>query len=138
MFFLIFLNSCIFRNDTDEECYNLKIRNLSGELLEVTAYNSLNTSENVETIQSMQSGLSCNYCSPGFSGYVAGGCEIDSIKIIFPNGKGFLCGSANNSAYLFEGNQTPIGNSEKYENVGSNSFEFIITEEDYINAHVLP
>ena len=64
---------------------------------------------------------------------------IDGIEIIFGNGTGYLCYMTNMSdnSLCFSGSKNPF-NNDSYITVGNNQYEFIITEEDFNNAHELP
>ncbi len=131
---IFMLFSCI-DPDQSMSC-KYSIRNNSNYTINFIVYYQNEIVENID-LTSQTSGLNCNYSTEGCTGYSVL-CNIDSLKITFPNGNGHLCGLANNTPYLFSNNQTPFQPSEKFVLNSNGVNEFIITEEDYINAHDLP
>lgn len=131
----LLIYSCI-GPDRSSDC-RFSIKNNTDYQINIISYNSGVVVNNIN-INSQNSGLECNYSVEDCYGYSVYRCNIDSLKITFPNGKGYLCSQFNNSEYWFDNNQTPFQPSEKFIISSQGVYEFTITEEDYQNAHILP
>lgn len=125
-------NSCT----TDEEqLFNFKaiIKNESNEDITIEAY-SLDNLVFENELDQNQTSDSCEYISSSFFGYI---CPLDSMVFRFNNQKGYISlvpiPPSNVSPYEFP-NKSPFGVTGGYTNKGNNTYEFIITEEDYNNA----
>jgi hypothetical protein len=142
-FIKILLLSILLTNCTSEEeefNYTASITNMSNTALNIKGYNSaLNQLEYDFDLDSMISGGEVNYSSPSFGGYVSG---ADSLVFTFPNNKGYLCvvrtaENSNTANQFCFSNKSPF-DSTSFEDLGNNSFEFIITQDDFDNANDLP
>ena len=74
-------------------------------------------------------------CEGNYSSFLGLGlCVIDSISVIFPNEKGYECtlGNPPPNDHCFEGRNPIFG--EGFEHLGSNRYQFTITQEDFLNA----
>ena len=124
-----------------EFLYEVIISNASGEVFTVSLYNNNDIID--EGIVEQNDAFSCTYKAEFFR--ALRGCSnsvtnsLDSILVVFSNGKGYSC-----NALIPEAEQTlcfgvlknPF--SEGFNDLGNNRYEFVITEEDFINAHDLP
>ena len=138
IFILLALVNCT--SEEKETLYNALIRNASDNTIKIKGYNSkLNQLKYEINIESMRSGGEVDYFSPSFGGYVSG---ADSMVFSFNNGKGYICvvrtaesvGDVNQLCFQ---DKSPF-DIEGFKNLGNNTFEFEITQEDYDNAYDLP
>lgn len=127
----MFYNGCI----SDEEQYfnyRVIINNESSHSLNIEAYFSDNLSFENSLVQN-QNSAPCEYSDVSFLGY---SCMIDSMVFKFDNGKGYIStlpfppSSANEYDFPDKSPFTSAG----YINTEGNTYEFIITKEDYNNA----
>ena len=131
---MFFILSC-----TDEPTlnnYNVAIKNSSLQTINILAYSSDNLISNI-TLNDNETGLNCSYTDEGFKGYKLIECEIDSIVFRFDNGKGYISDINTPSSFDFLNNNNLFGNSIKFIET-NNTYEFLITQEDYENAYDLP
>ena len=134
---LILMNmSCTDTNEPVRHEINVKIRNLSSSdlLMECYTNNNLVIVENVVSENSTES--VCFYRDIDFAGLVC----FDSIVLKFTNNKGYVNVKSYYSDGLnFSNNRYLFGTLESgYTNLGNHTYQFTITEEDYLNAHDLP
>ena len=131
---MFFILSC-----TDEPTlnnYNVAIKNSSLQTINILAYSSDNLISNI-ILNDNETGLNCSYTDESFKGYKLIECEIDSIVFRFDNGKGYISDINNPSPFDFLNNNNLFGNSIKFIET-NNTYEFLITQEDYENAYDLP
>lgn len=133
--FTSLLLSCT--SEPKEHLFKTNIKNLSSVAVTITGYDSNNSLMINETINPNETKLNCEGLSEFFQGYLCGG---DSLVFRFPNGKGYICSYriTNNQPELCFPNKTPFGNDPSFVNLGSRNYQFLITEDDYINAFDLP
>lgn len=133
--FILFA-SCTDRSERDEVNFNVKINNTSSEYLIIEGYAPNNDLViNNVVISSNSIGAECNYRAEIFSGYI---CGADSIVFKFPNGKGYICDLRQSGNIFCFPNKTPFGNEASFVNLDNRNYQFLITEDDYINAYDLP
>lgn len=128
------LLSCTGEPDTFE--YTVSLKNSTSVDLSIHAYfnsnlvfkNQLSTGQNSQT---------CNYVGEHFWGFFSSECGVDSLVLTFDNGYGYICNERNDGAFNFSNARNPLLPNGGFENEGTN-YEFIITQEDYENAHKLP
>jgi len=129
----------LFFSCSQEDKYNdyrLFIRNNTNQVLQIETFKD-NISINMATLQSNGAGLECNLFDVRLISYDL--CDnIDSIKFVFPNGKGYLCSIGDDESLCFGNEITPWSLNEKFINTSSNIYEFTINQEDYENANDLP
>ena len=133
--FLQFILSC-----TEEgkfETYHFYIKNNTNQVINIITYNNNVEIDNIN-INSNQRGLNCSYEESFFSGYNPNFCDFDSIKIVFPNDKGYMCNISGSNNLCFENGATLFSINEKFIFNQENTYEFTITQEDYENANDLP
>lgn len=142
-FIKILLISILITNCTaeeDETNYVASINNSSNVTLNIKGYNNaLNQLEYNFDLGSMNNGGEVNYSSSSFAGYVSG---ADSLVFTFPNNKGYICvvrtaENANTANQLCFSNKSPF-DSTSFQDLGNNTFEFVITQDDFDNANDLP
>ncbi len=139
----ILLVSILLTNCTSEEeefNYTVLISNMSNVVLNIKGYNSaLDQLKYDFDLASMTSGGNVNYSSPSFGGYVS---VADSLVFIFPNSKGYICVVRNaensNTANQFCFSDKSPFDPGNFQDLGNNTFEFIITQDDFDNANDLP
>jgi hypothetical protein len=128
------LISCVDPSRTST--YSCSLKNNTNQSITITVYFSGAIIDN-SIIEPSMSGLDCSYSEDSFTGYTYN-CNFDMLKITFPNGKGYLCSQFDNPEYWFADQKTPFLPSEKFILNNNGVYEFNISEEDYINAHILP
>lgn len=119
------------------ENYKLYVRNNTSQEINIITFKNNNETNNI-TISTNERGLACFYEENVFSGYNYSICNIDSLKIVFPNNKGYLCDASITNSFCFGNDITPWSYNEKFINTTGDTYEFTITEEDFENALDLP
>ena len=125
--YLTSLVSCTIEEKTKR--FTVITKNESGHPLNIQAFSKDELIEESDLLDG-ESGLECNYYSYSFLGYE---CEFDSIIYKFPNGHGYIEFSGD---YTFDEKRSPT-NQGIFNHV-NDQYEFVITSEDYENAHELP
>ena len=128
---------------TDEENlidFKSSYKNVSGYPLLISGYGSGNRLLYSYALENNDSSPNCTVSSPSFLG---ASCGADSIVVRFDSGRGFICASRfnNSSNQCFLSDKSPIGGTgqeEFYREIFPNTFEFLITKEDFENAFELP
>ena len=138
-FLILFMLLYNCTSEPDEFKFTAILTNESGTEATVSFYY---TEELVKTIVLNDSeATSCNYLSEFFDNFnkCDGKIKINSITVIFPNGKGYTCNSFESSSEQIlcfgESRNLLLGG---FNDLGNRQYEFIITEEDFDNAHDLP
>ena len=116
--------------------YNVSIRNISNKSLIIKGFNEKKLILN-KTLSNEEKIESCKYSAEAFSGYNLTYCGIDSITFQFDNDKGYISTHNRSGNYNVPSNRNPLWNTNGYQTNG-NDYEFIITQEDFENAHNLP
>ncbi len=121
--------------EPEEFTYSANIKNNSNNSFEIFGYSNSNVLV-VNEIIPPDSKNTCEYSSPDFFGYT---CYLDSLVLQFNNGKGYindLRATATDQYGFTDGRNilTYVG----YQLISDYEYEFIITDEDYENAHDLP
>lgn len=132
---LILFFSCT--TEPTESEYSVKIKNTSEQIIVVKSFFNGNLLNETNLI-SGEKGLSCIYSSEFFLGYKLSSCKIDSLVFKFSNNKGYISSINYISEHDFPNNYRPFLSNPKFIEVNNNTFEFIINQEDYENAHELP
>ena len=131
---LLFIVGCT--SEPDEFNFRTFLKNESSNKFTVNTYFNSEEITSIELNNSESIDI-CNYISEVFGGF--SGCTIDSISIVFESGKGYSCdilpGTDDNLCFQ---DKNPFLGSENFRNIGNNDYEFVITEEDFNNAHDLP
>ena len=138
--YFIWIISLLYACNNDEEKtfeYKVSIRNTSTHLLTIDAYREGIIRQHLE-INTSENGLSCNYYNDFFIGYQLAGCLIDSVKFTFDNGKGYLTSINYPTEYELSNHDGIFGSGPGFEKIEGYTYEFIITQEDFNNAHDLP
>jgi hypothetical protein len=135
---LVFCLSCTDRGERDDFKFDVSINNTSSESLTLLGYAPNNDLVINNVILNPNSiGAECSYNAEMFSGYI---CGVDSLIFKFSNGKGYICSYriTNNQPELCFPNKTPFGSDPSFLKINKNTFQFLITEEDFVNAYDLP
>ena len=132
---LFFITSCTDTEERDEINFVVNINNNTNQQLSVRGYNSQNVLEFDYTISSMSNGAEINYSAETFGGYINGS---DSIIFSYPNSKGYICDLRQNGNNLCFQNKNIFGDQSDFNNITNNTFEFVITQDDFDNAYDLP
>lgn len=133
--FSIILTGWSCTDEPDLLNYTTTIRNSSGENFTVRGFNVPNeliVNANIDDGQSLEA---CTASSEVFLGL---GCGIDSLIIEFENGKGYICANRPNANAFCFGKSPLIGIESNFNQIDDNSFEFMITQQDFENAFELP
>ncbi|WP_395043535.1 hypothetical protein [Flavobacterium sp.] len=131
---IFFFISCTDRNEKEYRNYSVEINNSTSVGLTIEGYNSENNLIINNSIESNSIGAECNYQAEIFSGYI---CGADSIVIKFSNGKGYICDLRESGNILCLPSKF-IFSEQGFINLNNNNYQFVITEDDYNNAYVLP
>jgi hypothetical protein len=134
LLFSLFLFFSCSQEDKFEN-YKLFIRNNTNQVIELVTFENGTEIDSV-LIEIGERGLECSFEEISFAGY--GRCSIDSIKFIFPNGKGYLCSIGDDESLCFGNENAPWYFNDKFVDTSSNIYEFTINQEDYENANDLP
>jgi hypothetical protein len=134
---VLFLINCT--SEPDEQTYTSRFRNNSNSAIMITGFNFPSDLVFDETVS--VDGLSTN-CVISSEAFLGISCSIDSLVIRFENDKGYICakigansvGNPNQFCFL---NKSPF-DSLSFQDLGNNTFEFEITQEDFDNAFDLP
>ena len=133
---VMFIYSCV--SETPQYNYTVSLRNESQNVLTVAAINDKNEIVFQQILNPMESSENCTYVWETFQGFNCS--SIDSISVVFDNGKGYACDMRFNNIvteYCFS-EKNPFSGSSSFSDLGNKQYEFIITEEDFNNAHDLP
>jgi len=122
-------------DEADEQTYTTNIRNSSNSTIEVKGYNVPRELVFDEMIQSNNSSSNCTTSSETFLGL---SCRIDSLVVTFNNDKGYITTSLGENNLSFINRNPLLGNISDFNDLGNNTFEFEITEDDFDNANDLP
>lgn len=137
-FIYIFILALSFYSctDTNERLDNFStvFRNASLQTLTIKGFDNQNNLVFENIVNSLENGQQCDYDAEVFLGF---SCQADSLIFKFENGKGFIC------VFLIENNDFCFLNknpydSNDYESLGNNNFQFSITQQDFENAFELP
>ena len=133
---------------TDEEDsidFKTTYRNESGSNVTVTGYNVDNEIEFTYSLSDGEASQICEIPSPVFLG---SDCAADSIIVRFQNNRGYICSIrlSDTENLCFPNDKSPFGGGDGgrgtvpsfYRKVAENTFEFLITQEDFENAFDLP
>ena len=104
--------------------YNVIIRNISN--LNLIAYNENNEEMFQSLLAPFTSYEGCNYRSIKFIGFV--------YKLIFEfeNSRGYICKRKIDTSLCFS-DKNPFKESS-FNNINNNTYEFIVNQEDFVNA----
>lgn len=135
---IVFIISCTQKDKYKD--YNLFIRNNSSQDLRVISYKDNIEIDNI-LIGIGERGLECNLVDVRRISYSL--CDnLDSIKFVFPNDKGYSCSISDESLCFGDGSpesgMAPWYLNDKFINISGDTYEFTITQEDYNNALDLP
>lgn len=122
-------------DEADLQTYTTNIRNSSNSTIIIKGYNVPGELVFDEIIQSNNSSSNCTTSSETFLGL---SCQIDSLVVKFDNDKGYINTSLGDNSVSFI-NRNPLrGNIADFNDLGNNTFEFVITQNDFDNAYDLP
>ena len=130
---LLYTFSC-----TDEPTlreYEVLVENQSSNEITIEGYDSNNTKIYQSIVQPKNRNEGCFASLESFDGLAT--CNTDSLVFKFSNGKGYICALRENGLEFCFSVKSPF-ESEDFNSLGHNTFEFIITQEDFENAFELP
>ena len=131
---LISLIGCT--DEPKEINFEVGVKNESNQPIEVEAFEK-GISIYQLNLNHGQKGPKCNYVDEKFRGMLYNYCGIDSLTIKFNNGLGYISTSNNLPEYSFSNKKNPLLPNRGFK-INGNSYEFIISQEDFDNAHILP
>ncbi|MFT5617843.1 MAG: hypothetical protein ACI85I_001069 [Arenicella sp.] len=135
LFFICFALSTISCTSEDEaRGTNEFFENNSSVIVQVRTFNKGSIEAN-DSILSGEKLFLCSY-TIGIDKPLRTECH-DSVVFIFPNKKGYICGSIDRVKCFSSGRSPLAGGAKGFPNVGGDDFVFTITEEDYLNAKEL-
>ena len=131
----IFIYSCT--SEPDVRTYTTRIRNSSNSILNIKGHD---TQDNLVYNELVGLGGSSTNCVTSSESFLGLSCSIDSLIVKFDNNRGYICAVriTNNQPELCFSNKTPFGNDPSFLDLGNNTYEFVITQEDFENAYDLP
>ena len=132
-----FLFGCT--SEPDEFNFTAILTNESGSELTVHFY-YLEEIVKTTVLNDLES-ASCSYLAESFDNFnrCDGGIKINSITIIFSNETGYTCNSfspSSDQVLCFGESRNPL--LGEFDDLGNRQYEFIITEDDFTNAHNVP
>lgn len=132
---LLLVFSCTGEDDVNT--YKFSLTNKSEQKFILEIIDPENNIINSSTVLPNNS-YHCNYSSEVNSAFFECNKNTYSCKIIFDNGKGYECNIMNNSSLCFQSKNPLVYNENSFNKLSKNSYEFVITQEDYENANDLP
>jgi len=130
----ILLFSCT--DEPDLNTFNVSILNNSNDELNIEYYLEGNLISNIN-LSTNQRGLECSYNDENFRGLFSIQCNIDSLIIKFSNNKGYIVNDEGNGNLNFSNNRNPFLPNGGFD-INNNNYSFLITQEDFDNAHDVP
>jgi hypothetical protein len=116
--------------------FTVGFSNQSSEKIEIRGFNNFDELIFVFEVDPGDRNGLISYQDENFGGYSS---QADSLVTRFSNGKGYICdlrGNGNGSCFI---SRNPLlGFEEDFNNLGNNTFEFVITQTDFDNAFELP
>lgn len=132
---VIFMLTWSCTDEEDDIKFKSAYRNESTVSLKIMGYNSSNEEVYNYSLMPGERGIYCETLAPSFGG---ANCGADSIFVRFENGRGYICVSRPNAnEFCFE-NSPLTGVKSDFNEVSPNTFEYVITQEDFENAFELP
>ena len=138
-FLILFLFLLNCTSEPDFFDFTAILTNESGSELTVYFYDNENLVSTV-TLNNSES-TTCSYSAESFDEFRK--CDdiprINAITMVFSNGKGYSCDLSPSSEQIlcFGDAKNPLLPGD-FNELGNRQYEFVITEEDFINAHDLP
>lgn len=123
-------------DEPDTTNFVVSLKNGSGQVLKIETFNNDILIYHVD-LGNGENGPECAYVDENFKGMLFNYCNIDSLVIKFNNNKGYISTRSNLGNFNFSNKRNPLlPNGGFY--ISDNVYEFIISQEDFENAHVLP
>ena len=108
--------------------YNVIIKNISNQNLNLIGYNENNEEMFQNLLVPFASYEDCNYRSSKFIGLVC----VDKLVFEFENSKGYICKRKIDTSLCFP-DKNPFKGSY-FNKINNNTYEFIVNQEDFVNA----
>ncbi|MFT6963011.1 MAG: hypothetical protein ACJAWV_002745 [Flammeovirgaceae bacterium] len=137
IFIVLVCSLVCFFSCTSEDTPRTKFeffRNSSAVTVQVLTFNSGKIEVN-DSILSGEDRFLCSY-TLGIDKPKRAYCH-DSVVFVFPNKRGYVCGSIDRLKCFSNGRSPLTGNAPGFPNTSGRDFVFTITEEDYLNAKEL-
>ena len=128
--FLIF--SCT--DEPDQREYKIVLTNNTATTVSLEIFDSRDILVSEYKISANENRESCSYFSESFLGFA---CLSDSIIFKFLDNKEYACALRENGSQFCFSNKNPF-NSTDFNELDNNTYEFVITQEDFENAFDLP
>ncbi|WP_420604216.1 hypothetical protein [Flagellimonas sp.] len=135
----ISLVSSIFSACTGEpdlHNFDVSIKNATNASLTLLAFNK-NEFLFQDNLNNDENSQSCIYSDENFRGYYPNFCNVDSMVIKFSTNRGYISTSSTFDDFSFSNKRNPLLPNGGFENI-NDTYEFLVTQEDYENAHELP
>lgn len=134
---LMVLFSCTDRGEGDDlKVFNVNIFNSSNTNFIIRGYNTQDDLEFEYNINTLEDAGNVTYLSNFFDGYRN---DADSIVVVFPNSKGYICDlRQSGNSLCFPNKNLLIGLPSFFNDLGNNNYQFTITQDDFDNAFDLP
>jgi len=130
---VIFFTACVpSENEEIVYQYNVTIKNISNQNLNLIGYNKNNEEVFLNLLIPFTSYGDCNYRSIKFTGFEC----IDKLVFEFENSKGYICKKRTETSLCFS-DKSPFKEID-FNNISYNTYEFIVNQEDFENALDIP
>lgn len=126
------LQACITETES-EETFRVIYKNEASVACRIVGFEGNTIKAFDRELTTGETYTNCDYRAGMFVGDLC----LDSIAFIFPNGKGYACDvRVNNIAreFCFSNTRSPLVGEEGFRDLGDNTLQFTITEDDYLNA----
>ena len=130
LFFIVLL-SCTGKNEDTTEDFSIVLKNGSSSTVRFEGWGL--SKKKIEEVVTDNSPITIAYTNEAFKGLFG---KVDSIVFKFENGKGYICTGEPSDEICFE-NRNAF-DKEGFIDLNKNRYEFVITQEDFENAHNLP
>lgn len=142
---IVSLSGC--SKEEDFSTYRVRMLNTSNSIITLSAPNRLDSSEVVELAVIMPGQFyDCTYTSDQFLSFL--GCVSDNLSVRnafqdlimkFPNGKGYMCGTSQQSNLCFPDNRQSMKfDEDAFNRIENNILQITTTQQDFVNAFDLP
>lgn len=123
-------------DEPDATNFVVSLKNGSGQVLKIETFNNDILVYQVD-LGNGENGPECAYVDENFKGMLFNYCNIDSLVIKFNNNKGYISTRNNLGNFNFSNKRNPLLPNGGFD-LSNNVYKFIISQEDFENAHVLP
>ncbi|WP_420320245.1 hypothetical protein [Flagellimonas sp.] len=131
---MILLIGCT--DEPNESNFLVSIKNESSHSFAIRGFKN-NSIVYQEILNNNENGTSCGYTDENFRGIFVNHCGIDSLVLEFNDNRGYISTYNNSGNFNFSNKRNPLLPNSGF-NINENTYEFLVTIEDYENAFELP